>query len=152
MCCPGYYLPYLSGCCGGPVRSYYPTTRRTPWSTQIYCLNHYARTCCSLRIVTRCRFMNWPIRRIATTLPAFSTISVLKVAGWKYGVPKLSNDATTKASSHNKIVPAIIKHIFVCSNKTVSATTTTTFATRKSCLLKQNHHLHHLQQQNYLQA
>ena len=31
-------------------------------STKIYCLNHCARTCCSLRIVTRCRFMNWPIR------------------------------------------------------------------------------------------
>ena len=28
-----------------------------------YCLNHCARTCCSLRIVTRCRFTNWPIRR-----------------------------------------------------------------------------------------
>ena len=27
-----------------------------------YCLNHCARTCCSLRIVTRCRFTNWPIR------------------------------------------------------------------------------------------
>ena len=27
-----------------------------------YCLNHCARTCCSLRIVTRCRFMNRPIR------------------------------------------------------------------------------------------
>ena len=26
-----------------------------------YCLNHCARTCCSLRIVTRCHFMNWPI-------------------------------------------------------------------------------------------
>ena len=37
-------------------------TLRTPWSPQKYCLNHCARTCCSLRIVTRCRFMNWPIR------------------------------------------------------------------------------------------
>ena len=27
-----------------------------------YCLNHCTRTCCSLRIVTRCRFMNWSIR------------------------------------------------------------------------------------------
>ena len=27
-----------------------------------YCLNHCVRTCCSLRIVTRCCFMNWPIR------------------------------------------------------------------------------------------
>ena len=27
-----------------------------------YCLNHCARTCCSLRIVTRCRFTNWRIR------------------------------------------------------------------------------------------
>ena len=27
-----------------------------------YCLNHCARMCCSLRIVTRCRFLNWPIR------------------------------------------------------------------------------------------
>ena len=27
-----------------------------------YCLNHCARTCCSLHIVTRCRFTNWPIR------------------------------------------------------------------------------------------
>ena len=34
----------------------------TPWSWQIYCLNHCARTCCSLCIVTRCHFMNWPIR------------------------------------------------------------------------------------------
>ena len=25
-------------------------------------VNHCARTCCSLRIITRCRFMNWPIR------------------------------------------------------------------------------------------
>ena len=28
----------------------------TPWSWQKYCLNHCARACCSLRIVTRCRF------------------------------------------------------------------------------------------------
>ena len=27
-----------------------------------YCLNHCARTCCSLRNVTRCRFTNWRIR------------------------------------------------------------------------------------------
>ena len=27
-----------------------------------YCLNHCARTGCSVRIVSRCRFMNWPIR------------------------------------------------------------------------------------------
>ena len=27
-----------------------------------YCLNHCARTCWSLRIVTRCRFTNWPMR------------------------------------------------------------------------------------------
>ena len=27
-----------------------------------YCLNHCARMCCSLCIVTRCHFMNWPIR------------------------------------------------------------------------------------------
>ena len=33
-----------------------------PWSWQKYCLNHYARMRCSLHIVTRCRFMNWPIR------------------------------------------------------------------------------------------
>ena len=37
-------------------------TLHTPWSWQKDCLNHCARTCCSLRIVTRCRFMNWPIR------------------------------------------------------------------------------------------
>ena len=37
-------------------------TLRTPWSWQKYCLNHCARTCCSLRNVTRCRFTNWPIR------------------------------------------------------------------------------------------
>ena len=37
-------------------------TPRTPWSWQKSCLNHCARTCCSLRIVTRCRFTNWPIR------------------------------------------------------------------------------------------
>ena len=37
-------------------------TLRTPWSWQKYCLNHCARTCCSLRIVTSCRFMNSPIR------------------------------------------------------------------------------------------
>ena len=34
----------------------------TPWSWQKYCLNHCARTCCSLRNVTRCRFTNWRIR------------------------------------------------------------------------------------------
>ena len=38
------------------------TTLRTPWSWQKYCLNHCARTCCSLRNVTRCRFTNWRIR------------------------------------------------------------------------------------------
>ena len=27
-----------------------------------YCLNHCARTCCSLRNVTRCRFTNWRLR------------------------------------------------------------------------------------------
>ena len=37
-------------------------TLRTPWSWQKYCLNHCARTCCSLRNVTRCRFTNWRIR------------------------------------------------------------------------------------------
>ena len=37
-------------------------TLRTQWSWQKYCLNHCARTCCSLRIVTRCRFTNWRIR------------------------------------------------------------------------------------------
>ena len=37
-------------------------TLRTPWSWQKYCLNHCVRTCCSLRIVTRCRFTNWGIR------------------------------------------------------------------------------------------
>ena len=37
-------------------------TLRTQWSWQKYCLNHCARTCCSLCIVTRCRFMNWRIR------------------------------------------------------------------------------------------
>ena len=35
---------------------------RTPWSWQNYCLNHCTRTCCSRRIVTRCRFTNWLIR------------------------------------------------------------------------------------------
>ena len=47
------------------VRRVYTTIKgilRTPWSWQKYCLNHCARTCCSLRIVTRCRFTNWPIR------------------------------------------------------------------------------------------
>ena len=44
-------------------RFYLPfTTLRTPWSWQKYCLNHCARTCCSLQIVTRCRFTNWRIR------------------------------------------------------------------------------------------
>ena len=37
-------------------------TLRTLWSWQKYCLNHWARTCCSLRNVTRCRFTNWWIR------------------------------------------------------------------------------------------
>ena len=37
-------------------------TLRTPWSWQNCCLNHCARTCCSLRNVTRCRFTNWRIR------------------------------------------------------------------------------------------
>ena len=37
-------------------------TLRTQWSWQKYCLNHCARTCCSLRNVTRCRFTNWRIR------------------------------------------------------------------------------------------
>ena len=37
------------------------STLRTPWPWQKYCLNHCARTCYSLRIVTRCRFTNWPI-------------------------------------------------------------------------------------------
>ena len=37
-------------------------TLRTLRSWQKYCLNHCARTCCSLRNVTRCRFMNWRIR------------------------------------------------------------------------------------------
>ena len=37
-------------------------TLHTQWSWQKCCLNHCARTCCSLRIVTRCRFMNWRIR------------------------------------------------------------------------------------------
>ena len=37
-------------------------TLLTPWSWQIYCLNHCTRTCCSLHIVARCRFTNWPIR------------------------------------------------------------------------------------------
>ena len=37
------------------------TTLRTPWPWQKYCLNHCARTSCSLRIVTRCRFTNWRI-------------------------------------------------------------------------------------------
>ena len=37
-------------------------TLRTPWSWQKYCLDHCARMCCSLHIVTSCRFMNWPIR------------------------------------------------------------------------------------------
>ena len=37
-------------------------TLRTPWSWQKYCLKHCARTCCSLRNVTRCRFTNWRIR------------------------------------------------------------------------------------------
>ena len=41
---------------------YAMTTLRTPWSWQKYCLNHCARTCCSLRNVTRCRFTNWWIR------------------------------------------------------------------------------------------
>ena len=37
-------------------------TLRMPWSWQKYCLHHYARMCCSLRIVTRCCFANCPIR------------------------------------------------------------------------------------------
>ena len=37
-------------------------TLRTQWSWQKYCLNHCVRMCCSLRIVTRCRFTNWRIR------------------------------------------------------------------------------------------
>ena len=37
-------------------------TLRTLWSWQNYCLNHCARTCCSLRIVTRCCFTNWRVR------------------------------------------------------------------------------------------
>ena len=41
---------------------YLKLTLRTPWSWQLHCLNHCARTCCSLRIVTRCRFTNWRIR------------------------------------------------------------------------------------------
>ena len=45
-----------------PTLALVSDTLRTPWSPQKYCLNHCARTCCSLRIVTRCRFMNWPIR------------------------------------------------------------------------------------------
>ena len=48
-----------------PLRShggFLNTTLRTPWSWQKYCVNHFARTCCSLGIVTRCRFTNWPIR------------------------------------------------------------------------------------------
>ena len=40
--------------------NWYGLTLRTPRSWQKYCLNHCARTCCSLRIVTRCRFTNWP--------------------------------------------------------------------------------------------
>ena len=43
------------------VHSWLIGTLRTPWSWQKYCLNHCARTCCSLHIVTRCRFTNWQI-------------------------------------------------------------------------------------------
>ena len=39
-----------------------PYTLRTPWPWQKYCLNYCTRMCCSLRIVTRCCFTNWPIR------------------------------------------------------------------------------------------
>ena len=59
-------------------------TLRTPWSWQKYCLNHCARTCCCLRIVTRCRFTNWRIRceRGGRNVP-FLSIHLISFRQWR---------------------------------------------------------------------